>query len=129
MAFMRGRKVAVKESTKYNPDTANGVRRSHRYFGHATERHCGFCRDWYKTAEHGSCPKPECQEKLAAERPSQSVMITNPDSTITGWYEHIDPKGPIYIESRKQLYQECARRGLQAQALMSGGVMKRPRGA
>ena len=101
---------------------------SNVYHGRATQRYCNNCRGWFKLAETSHCLNPECVAKLEAERPAHSVNISNPDATIAGWYEHIDTK-PIYIESRKQLYNECAKRGLVAKTLMSGGVMKRPRGA
>lgn len=129
MGFMRGRLRAAKENRHhFNPATANGARSSNRYLGRATQSHCGNCRQWYKTSEHSHCPQAECIKKLEAERPQHSIHISNPDAAVTGWYEHIDSK-PIYIESRAQLYRECAKRGQQAKALMSGGVMKRPRGA
>ena len=111
----------------FNPATANGVH--YRSFG-ATSRLCLHCREWYNTPRGGGkvdyCEKPECM-KLEAESHVSSRPVTA-DEAVAGWYEHIDSK-PIYIPDRKTLYRECMKRGLQAKALMSGGVMKRPRGA
>jgi hypothetical protein len=127
MAFGRPKKHAVREDARrFNPETANGVRTSNVYHGKATSTCCPE-HGWYKTVLGGGttnwCPK--CADRPA---PKKGVQVRNPDSAVTGWYEHIDTK-PIYIESRAQLYRECAKRGLQARALMSGGEMKRPKGA
>ena len=130
MAFMRGRIRPPKggeHRTRFNPATANGVRTSLVYHGRATQRFCIECKSWFNLAESAHCMNPECVEKLQSAHP-QGVRLIDPDKAISGWYEHIGSK-PIYIESRKQLYNECLRHGVSARALMSGGVMKRPRGA
>ncbi len=56
---------------------------------------------------------PRCDEA----KTSDTVHI-NTGEWIVGDYEHIDPKGPIHIESKEQLIQECSKMGLLAKSLM-----------
>lgn len=134
MAFMRGRIRAPKNESRkvFNPATANGVRTSNIYVGKSTSRLCLHCREWFKTKLGGGdsddCQKEECRKKESLLNGSGCIRPVDPDKAVSGWYEHISGK-PIYIESRKQLYRACIQHGVQAKALMSGGVMKRPRGA
>ena len=61
---------------------------------------------------HGNhCPR--CEEMKATD-----TVHINTGEWIVGDYEHIDPKGPIKIESKEQLIQECSKRGLLAKSLM-----------
>ena len=89
------------------------------------KRH-GIVKEW-ACGEHlrevgwlkGGQPCPRC-EPVQPKRARGDVY--------RGWYEHIDST-PIWVDSKAQLYRECVKRGKMAQVLMSGGEMKRPRGA
>jgi len=65
---------------------------------------------------HGFTTGDHC-EKCSSEKPKDTLQI-NTGEWVNGWYEHIDPKGPIYIESKAHLRHECAKRGLLAKSLM-----------
>ena len=65
---------------------------------------------------HGFILGDHCQ-KCDLEKPKDTVFL-NTGTWVTGFYEHIDPKGPIYIESKAQLKMECLKRGLMAKSLM-----------
>lgn len=68
------------------------------------------------------CPKhgftdtstcPRCSTEVAKD-----TLRINTGAWVAGDYEHIDPKGPIHIETKEQLKFECEKRGLLAKALM-----------
>lgn len=59
----------------------------------------------------------DCCQKCAEEEPKDTLYI-NTENWVVGDYEHIDPKGPIHIESKAQLKEECLKRGLMAKSLM-----------
>lgn len=107
---------------RFNPETQKNFRTSRRYFGRAKEWMCGDHREagWIKGGEY--CPR--C---VAECRPQDGVQIVTGEC-YRGWYEHLGPK-PVWIESKAHLYRECKARGLEARCLMSGGRMRRPRGA
>lgn len=113
----------MESPTKFNPASQKRQRRSSH--GHVVSclTHCKVCRKLYDTVK-GACKRTKkCRQYQAEER--KTAMI-NTGECFRGWYEHLGPK-PIYIESKTQLYDECKKRGLEARALMSGGVMKDPR--
>ncbi len=45
------------------------------------------------------------------------VAIHNEDKWIEGWWEHIGSE-PIYIHNKKQLFEECTKRGNLPKAFM-----------
>ena len=106
---------------QFNPATQLNRRVRRPYWGRRKEWMCGeHPGTWLK----GDQPCPRCEE--ANVRPN--FPMVNTGECYRGWYEHLDTK-PIWIESKQHLYRECAKRGLSSRALMSGGEMKRPRGA
>lgn len=46
-----------------------------------------------------------------------NVTVHNDDKWIEGYWEHIDSK-PIYIHNKKQLFEECSKRGHLPKAFM-----------
>lgn len=72
----------------------------------------GVACDKHGFQRGSSCPR--CDEN--AKRTDE--IRVNTGDWVKGWYEHIDPSGPIYIESKKQLIYECEKRGLLARSLM-----------
>lgn len=65
------------------------------------------CHGFVK-ADH--CPK-------CAEQDEKSTVNIKTDEWVKGYWEHIDTK-PIYIESKKQLFHECEKRGMMPRAFM-----------
>ncbi len=55
---------------------------------------------------------PEC----TSPSPKRKLYI-NTSEWVKGWYEHIDSY-PIYIESKRQLKEECDKRGMVAKSLL-----------
>ena len=66
--------------------------------------------------KHGFVAAPICPR--CEDEATQGKLYVNTGEWVKGWYEHIDPKGPIYIENKEQLKWECEARGLLARSLM-----------
>lgn len=110
---------------KFNPNVGQTTGRTGRiYHGHATERLCPT-HSWYKTVKGGG--KSDWCDKCEAHAAPKGVNIST-SNTYAGWYEHITTT-PIWCDSKKDLYNACIKHGKTARVLMSGGVMKRPKGA
>lgn len=109
----------MEDPSRFDPATQQRKRR--KCHGSVKEWMCGDHRKegWLKGGE----PCPGC----VREHKSNSVNI-NTGNAYAGWYEHIGPQ-PIWCNSKQDLYRACVKHGASARALMSGGVMKRPRGA
>lgn len=114
----------MENPTKFNPDTQKNFKRTNYI---VKQRYCGTCSKWFDPNKRPVCIRTaKCRAKLDLPIGAGPNIGRN---VYQGWYEHIDPKGPIWVESKQQLYRECVSRGKEARCLMSGGVMKRPRGA
>ena len=108
----------MEDPNKFDPATQQKARRSHhRVAAWMCGKHVKV--GWIKGGEH--CPK------CMSEHKSSHVNV-NTGSAYKGWYEHIGPQ-PIWCDSKQDLYRACVKHGGAARSLMSGGVMKRPRGA
>ena len=113
---------------KFDPATQKNRRTNRRCHGEVRERwvHCPTCKKMYNNIKTPHCVRTKpCRERKETER---TTAMINTGSCYSGWYEHLGDT-PVWIESKAHLYRECVQRGLQARTLMSGGEMKRPRGA
>ena len=108
----------MEDPNKFDPTTQQ---RKHRPSYRVKEWLCGkhIKVGWIKGGE----PCKGCLK----EHKANTVNINTGDA-FKGWYEHIGPQ-PIWCDSKRDLYRACVKHGASAQSLMSGGVMKRPRGA
>jgi hypothetical protein len=63
---------------------------------------------------HGFIKSDKCSE---CEKDVKHSIHVNTGAWVEGWWDHID-REPIYISSKKQLLDECEKRGLMARAFM-----------
>jgi len=109
--------MAMENPRRFDPETQHRKRQTK---GYVTARYCSECRKWTRPQNSERC---ECQKKQ-----TKDWMRINTGSCYRGWYEHLD-REPVWVDSKADLYRECKKRGLEARALVSGGEMKRPKGA
>ena len=78
-----------------------------------------YCKKCNKTFEKIACIS-ERDNVLCGCGRSPKVLISKQgkDWFRPFWNEHLDPKGPVYIESKKQYAQECKKRGVTARCLL-----------
>lgn len=69
----------------------------------------------YGCPKHGYSQGDHCP-KCAEDKPKNTLNI-NTEEWVEGWYEHIGPE-PIYIESKKQLFEECEKHGNMPRAFL-----------
>lgn len=118
------------DPNKFDPTTH--MKKHYKNYSNVVERRqsCNTCQriyTSYKKGKYYQCKRTKkCRDRLEEHKISTINVISG--DIYRGWYENLDTT-PVWIESKAHLYRECIKRGVQARALMSGGEMKRPRGA
>lgn len=77
---------------------------------------CGEVRDAFMSIRETDSPTcPNCKASAKILIRGQAVNVFK-----EGWWDSLDPRGPIYIKSKKHLREECRKRGLTSHYTVDG---------